>query len=126
MVSGSGRVDAKVDGNPFPQAPKTIFTLTGRYSIPVTSGEIYFYADYAYQGKTSFFIYQSKEFNSNGQFEAGLRIGYENFENNYEVALYGRNITDEENLKGGIDFNNNTGFVNEPRIIGIEFKKSFF
>ncbi len=126
VVSSSGRIDARVDGNPFPQAPKTIFTLTGRYSIPVESGEVYLYGDYAYQGKTSFFIYESKEFNTNGQFEAGLRIGYENFENEYEVALYGRNITDEANLKGGIDFNNNTGFVNEPRIIGIEFKKSFF
>ena len=30
-----------------------------------------------------------------------------------------RNITDEDNVKGGIDFNNNTGFVNEPRTFGI-------
>lgn len=53
-------------------------------------------------------------------------VGYLNFDNNYEVALFGRNITDEDNLKGAIDFANLTGFVNEPRIIGVEFKKSFF
>ena len=35
-----------------------------------------------------------------------------------------RNITDEENLVGGIDFNNNTGFVNEPRIIGLSFRST--
>ena len=58
--------------------------------------------------------------------EAGLRIGYMNYDGNYEVALFGRNITDEDNVKGAIDFNNNTGFVNEPRIIGVEFKKNFF
>ena len=39
---------------------------------------------------------------------------------------YVRNITDEANILGAIDFNNLTGFVNEPRIIGVEFKKNFF
>ena len=35
------------------------------------------------------------------------------------LQVFARNITDEVNLKGGIDFDNNTGFVNEPRVIGI-------
>jgi iron complex outermembrane receptor protein len=29
-------------------------------------------------------------------------------------------------VKGGIDFNNLTGIVNEPRIVGVEFKMSFY
>ena len=33
--------------------------------------------------------------------------------------------TDEENLKGVIDFNNNTGFVNERRIWGATFRYNF-
>ncbi len=37
------------------------------------------------------------------------------------IAVFGRNITDEENVIGGIDFNNNTAFVNEPRVIGVSF-----
>ena len=37
----------------------------------------------------------------------------------YDVALFGRNITNEEEIVGGIDFNNLTGFVNEPRIVGV-------
>jgi len=41
------------------------------------------------------------------------------------VSAFARNVTDEENIKGGIDFNNNTAFVNEPRIIGVEFRKNF-
>ncbi|HQR91477.1 MAG TPA: hypothetical protein PLH31_19840, partial [Caulobacter sp.] len=36
-----------------------------------------------------------------------------------EAALFARNITDEDNLKGAIDFNNLTAFVNEPRVIGL-------
>ncbi|WP_233079505.1 TonB-dependent receptor [Rheinheimera soli] len=115
-----------IDGNPFPQAPETILTANARYDIPVSTGEIYFYGDVARQGKTNLFLYESMEYNTNGNFEAGLRIGYLNFDNDYEVALFGRNITDEDNLKGAIDFANLTGFVNEPRIIGVEFKKSFF
>jgi len=120
------KVFAYADGNPFPQAPETILTVNARYDIPVSSGEIYFYGDVAYQGKTNLFLYESKEFYTDGNYEAGLRIGYQNFDNEYEVAFFGRNITDEDNLKGAIDFANLTGFVNEPRIYGIEFKKSFY
>ena len=118
---------AYVDGNPFPNAPETIFTMTGRYSMPMgDDGEVFLYGDYAYQGKTSIFIYETEEYNTDGQYELGLRIGYFNFEHDLEVALFGRNITDEDNLKGGIDFNNNTGIVNEGASWGLEVKKSFF
>lgn len=122
----NGKVLAYFDGNPFPQAPKTILTLNARYDYPVSSGEIYLYTDVAVQGKTNLFLYESVEFQTDDNMEAGLRLGYQNYEGNYEVALYGRNITDEDNVKGAIDFANLTGFVNEPRMIGIEFKKSFF
>jgi len=117
---------ALVDGNPFPQAPKTILTLNGRYDFPVESGEIYLYGDVAWQGKTNLFLYDTVEFTVDDNFEAGLRIGYMNYDGNFEIAAFGRNITDEHNVKGAIDFNNLTGFVNEPRIVGVEFKKSFF
>ena len=72
------------------------------------------------------FLYESDEFRSDQNFEGGIRIGYQDFENNYSVALFGRNITDEDNLKGGIDFNNLTGFVNDPAAWGVEFKTEFF
>ena len=123
-LNAQGR--AFVDGNPFPQAPETILTFNGRYDFPVDSGEVYVYGDLAIQGKTNLFLYEAEEFNTSGNREAGLRVGYMNYDGNYEVALFGRNITDEDNVKGAIDFNNNTGFVNEPRIVGLEFKKSFY
>ena len=123
-LNAQGR--AFVDGNPFPQAPETILTFNGRYDIPVQSGEVYFYGDVAIQGKTNLFLYEAEEFQTSGNMEAGLRVGYMNYDGNFELALFGRNITNEDNVKGAIDFNNNTGFVNEPRIIGLEFKKSFF
>ena len=54
-----------------------------------------------------------------------MRTGYLWEYGKYEIAAFGRNITDEEVIVGGIDFNNLTGFLNEPRIWGVEFKASF-
>jgi hypothetical protein len=48
-------------------------------------------------------------------------VGYARTEGRWEVALFARNLTDEHNLQGGIDFNNNTGFVNDPRFYGVSF-----
>jgi len=118
---------AFIDGNPFPQAPETILTFTAKYTIPAgDDGELYAYTDWSLQGNTNLFLYDAAEFKTSDQFEGGLRLGYENYAHNYSVALFGRNITDEDNVKGAIDFNNLTGIMNEPRIIGIEFKKSFY
>ena len=118
---------ALIDGNPFPQAPETIFNFTVRYSIPMgDDGEFFAYTDWAFQGKTNLFLYESVEFQTDNNFEGGLRIGYENFAQNYTVALFARNLTDEDNVKGAVDFNNLTGIVNEPRVIGVEAKISFF
>lgn len=118
---------ASIDGNPFPQAPETIFTFTARYATPVgDDGEFFVFTDWAFQGETSLFLYDSTEFTTDNNYEGGLRIGYENFDDGYSIALFGRNITDEENVKGAVDFNNLTGIVNQPRIIGVEAKISFY
>jgi len=116
-LNGSGQ--ALVDGNPFPNAPKYVLNFTARYSYPVGDGELFAYTDWFKQGYTNLFLYESKEFNSKGAFEGGLKLGYAKADGSYEIAAFARNITNEVNLRGGIDFNNLTGFVNEPRIVGI-------
>ena len=40
-------------------------------------------------------------------------------------VTYVRNITDEANVIGAIDFNNLTGFTNEPRTYGVQLTKRF-
>ena len=118
---------ALIDGNPFPQAPKTIYNFTARYTYPVSDdAELFVFTDWAFQGETNLFLYDSVEFSTDQQHEAGLRIGYENFQHNYQIALFGRNITNEHNLRGGIDFNNLTGIVNEPKVVGIEFTARYY
>ncbi|MEQ8206573.1 MAG: TonB-dependent receptor, partial [Woeseia sp.] len=97
---------AILDGNRFPQAPEYQLNITARYSTPVgDDDELYWYADYAHQGDANFFLYESAEFHSGDIFEAGLRAGYIANNGQWEIAAFARNITDEENLKGGIDFN---------------------
>ena len=83
-----------------------------------------FTLDWAYHSEKQFFLYESVEFKEDS-FELGLRLGYAFGEGQYEVALYGRNITDAEIIRGGIDFNNITGFTNDPRIVGVELIARF-
>ena len=119
----NGLGQALIDGNPFPNAPETIANFTARYSIPWgTDGELFAFTDWAYQGKTNLFLYESVEFQTDDQFEGGLKLGWAALDGSLEVAAFARNITDEDNIKGGIDFNNNTAFVNEPRIVGVSLK----
>jgi iron complex outermembrane receptor protein len=118
--------NAILDGNPFVNAPEYVATVTARYGIPVgNNSEIFLFTDWAFQGETNFTLYEATEFRADGQFEGGARIGYSHNGGKWEVALFGRNITDEENVKGVIDFNNLTGFDNEPRVVGVTFKARF-
>ncbi|MBI1339896.1 TonB-dependent receptor plug domain-containing protein [bacterium] len=119
-VVRGGATRALVNGNPFPNAPEMIADITARYAVPFgADGELFAFTDWAYQGKTNLFLYESVEFQTDDQFEGGLKLGYARSDGSWEVALFARNITDEDNIKGAIDFNNNTAFVNEPRIIGV-------
>jgi len=111
---------AIVDGNPLPQAPDWTVNFTADYHRPVGDGEFFTFIDFALQGDTNVLLYDATEFTTSGNFELGARAGYRFGDDlQHEVALFGRNITNEVNLKGVIDFNHNTGFVNEPRVWGL-------
>lgn len=107
-----------INGNQLPQAPKFTANWTARYSVPLGNGEFYAFTDWAYRSSINFFLYESKEFNDDKMLEGGLRVGYKT--GAFDIAGFVRNITDDVSAVGGIDFNNLTGFVNEPRIFGVE------
>ena len=117
-----GRGFALIDGNPFPNAPKVTANFIADYHAPLTdSMTLNVSVDGSIQGYTNLFLYESEEFHTSGNFELGAKIGLGFQDDKYEIAAFARNLTDEVNLAGGIDFNNNTGFVTEPRIVGIMF-----
>jgi iron complex outermembrane recepter protein len=117
---------ALINGNALPQAPKTTVNFTLRYSQPVAAGgEWYIYTDWVYRSSVNFFLYESVEFTGKSLTEGGLRAGYLWGNGKYEAAAYVRNITNQIRVVGGIDFNNLTGFINEPRTYGLQFKALF-
>jgi len=119
---------AIVGGNNLPHAPEWIFNFTARYAIEIGDGEFYAYTDWSYRDEISFFLYNSVEFTGEALFEGGLRTGYtwDDNDQKYEVALFVRNITNEQQAIGAVDFTNNTAIVNEERFFGAEFKVNFF
>ncbi len=124
-VVGTSRL-ANIDGNPFPQAPKWIFNATARYGIPVgDAGEVYAFTDWSYKSSQNFFLYESVEFKSDARWQGGLRLGYSHDNGRFDVSAFVRNITNEQGLEGGIDFNNLTGFVIEPRTYGVTARMKF-
>ena len=115
----------RIDGNPLPQAPKVIANITARYGMPVAGGEVFVFTDWAYRSKVNFFLYESIEFTGKSLLEGGVKVGYNWSGGKYEASLFGRNITHQIRAVGGIDFNNLTGFINEPRLWGVQFRANF-
>ncbi|AWL05536.1 TonB-dependent receptor [Massilia oculi] len=122
-LNAVGRV--VIDGNPLPQAPRWTFNATARYGVPFRDGELYFFTDWSYRSKINFFLYQATEFTGAPLTEGGVRVGYIFGNGKYEVAAFGRNVLDQRRITGAIDFNNLTGFTNEPRQWGMQFKGNF-
>jgi iron complex outermembrane receptor protein len=116
---------AVINGNPLPQAPKYIINATARYNWPLADGNLFVLTDWSYRSKINFFLYESKEFTGKELLEGGLRTGYNWDGGKYEVAAFARNITNTRRIIGAIDFNNLTGFVNEPRQFGVQFRGGF-
>ena len=124
-VVRGGNTLALIDGNPLPQAPKLTSNVTLKYTVPVGSGEVYAFTDWVYRSKVNFFLYESVEFTGKSLLEGGLRLGYTWGNGKYDAAAFVRNITNQIRVVGGIDFNNLTGFINEPRTFGVSFRANF-
>lgn len=118
---------ALIDGNPFQHAPEWTanFELDYRYPLTDGSAELYFFTDWRFRGETNDFLYESIEYTTDTQFEGGVKFGYRNLSSDYQIGFFARNVTDEDNILGGIDFANNTGYVNEPRVFGLEASYRF-
>ena len=114
-----------VDGNSLPQAPETTLNATARYTMSVAGGDLVLLTDVVYRSKINFFLYESAEFTGKALTEVGVRAGYNFGNGKYEAAAFVRNLTNQIRVVGGIDFNNLTGFINEPRTFGVSFKANF-
>ncbi len=112
-----------IDGNSLPQSPKWTVNWTAGYEHPVGNGAVYVFTDWYHRSRVHFFLYDSVEFSDDQQTEGGLRVGYKT--DRFDIAAFGRNITNDASAVSGIDFNNLTAMVNEPRILGVELGVKF-
>ena len=115
-----------IDGNSLPQAPKWIADVALRYAFSLPVG-IRFVAstDWAYRSRVRFFLYDSVEFADDWLLVGGVRLACLLPSSDIEVAIVGRNILNDTSPTGGIDFNNLTGYVNEPRFWSLEIVRRF-
>ncbi len=115
-----------INHNPLPNAPRWVIDARARYTIPVADAkDVYVATDWSYRSDVDFFLYRAVEFKGMSLVQGGLRIGYEDHKNGLEVAAFVRNILDQVRVTGAIDFDNLTGFVNDPRTFGVEARVKF-
>ena len=119
-----GQQLVRVDGNSLPHAPEWIVSALVDFRKALGTNVLAASVDLAWHDEKRFFLYESAEFQDDS-LELGARLGYFFADARYEVALFGRNLTDEVVVQGGIDFNNLTGMINEPRTVGIELGAHF-
>ncbi len=123
---GSAEGTFSINGNGLPQAPGWIADVTLRYALDLPVGvRIIASTDWAYRSRVRFFLYDSVEYADDWLLEGGLRLACLLPHANIEVALIGRNILNDTSPTGGIDFNNLTSYVNEPRFWGLEMVRRF-
>jgi iron complex outermembrane receptor protein len=123
---GSPVYTANVNGNPLPEAAKWVADVSLRYDIPLAvGGKLYVYTDWSYRSGFNYFLYEAREFDGPALTQGGLRLGYTWADGKYDAAVFCRNCTNQVRDIYAIDFDNLTGVINDPRIIGAQFRAKF-
>ena len=128
MLDPPGSADGtySINGNSLPQAPGWIADVTLRYARALPGGAHFIAStDWAYRSRVRFFLYESAEYGDDWLLDGGLRLAFLLPFADIEVAFVGRNILNDTSPTGGIDFNNLTSYVNEPRFWGLEVVRRF-
>ena len=115
-----------INGNSLPQAPGWIADVTLHYILSLPGGtRLIASTDWAYRSRVRFFLYESVEYADDWLLQGGVRLACLLPYADIEIALIGRNILNDTSPTGGIDFNNLTGYVNEPQFWSMEVVRRF-
>jgi iron complex outermembrane receptor protein len=87
-------------------------------------GELYEYTDWACRSGIDYLLYDAAVFRGRSYLEGGLKLGYR-APTGIEAFVFARNILNQIRIVSAIDFNNLTGMLNEPPIIGVELRAAF-
>jgi len=129
LVMVNGQQLASLNKSVLQNAPVWTANWNARYTLPLNdSSGLFAFTDWTYRSNVLTTAYNSVESNVKPLTIGGLRIGYENYEQDLEVSGYVRNIMNRVQITGvAIDFvaNDFNGYVNDPRTFGFEIKKRF-
>lgn len=117
---------AKINGNGLPYAPRWIANLNASYRIPLTNTKrLILSTDWSWRSQEFFTLYRSVEFEGKALLLGGASLAYEDTKHHYSASVYVRNITNKVVGIGALDFDNYTGYINDPRIIGGSLRYDF-
>lgn len=111
-----------------PQTPKHTFNtgVTYRTAINVP-GTFILHGDYSYRSKTYYDVSNSEEIAQAGYGLVNARVAWESPDSSLEIALWGRNLTEQEYRTDGIAIPSlfASAYYGDPRTFGIELTKTF-
>jgi iron complex outermembrane receptor protein len=117
------------EGKDLKQAPEITWTIGTQYAMPMGDGELVFgaqahHTDDHFQNLANSTIIQTKAYTL-----VDARVAYEAAGGKWMVALWGKNLTDEEYFTGGFDIAGlaiANAYMNVPRTYGLDFRYRFW
>lgn len=125
---------ASLEGNRLPNAPKWNVTLGGEYKTPLAGGALTLRTDLAWRDKVFFKPSNNPLFTGTATTLVNGRIAWQPSSEVWEIALYGRNLTDERYVSYSTVGTGATGVSNpslplyiygEPRQYGVQARYFF-
>ncbi len=122
----SSSVGGDLSGNTMPGAPEYNVTASVSYEIGrVNDWDVKASVDYSYTDKRYFNAFEDEQASSlRSHSLVGARFSADSPNHNWQIALWGRNLTDEEYIVDSTDLRGNFGFVSEfygdRRSVGID------
>ncbi len=119
-----------LSGNSLPRSPDFSANVGAEYYVPLNlDGGLTFRVDYQYQDK-SFFTTFNRDLSAQESFSLlNARLGYETADKSWRVALYAKNLLDEDYflniLESGVEAGKPEGFLAAPRTYGLQFSYNF-
>jgi iron complex outermembrane recepter protein len=121
----SGGVDNS--GNKLTRSPKNAYTLSSSYSMPLgDAGELNFRLDYVNQGELYIAASNSDLSKLDGYELYNARVSFQSADEAWELALWGKNLTDEEYAIHSSDLSilgsiSTSDILGNPRTYGVTF-----
>lgn len=118
-----------LSGNDLIEAPHHTLNFGGDYRLPIgADGALTFHADATHVAKQYFQASNSALSRANAFWDVGARIALKIPDTRYEIAIYGKNLTDNRELNGiVVDPTSQTRFATVPyaRRFGVELSAKF-